>query len=148
MTDLPYPPPYQDLATLALHLGMTEEAIEKQVQQGKLPKPKMIGNTRRWSWQEVSRFLEAIPPQEPVGLVYVVGFGPYVKIGYTTNLKNRLPTLQTGMPEKLTVYATIMNVAQSEEGRLHKRFSAYRLEGEWFRKEGDVAIWIAAGCPR
>lgn len=76
--------------------------------------------------------------------VYVAGFGPYVKIGITVNVEERLINLQT--PEPMQLYALIDGWL-SEEIALHKRFAGQRLNGEWFRNEGALADWIAVGCP-
>lgn len=62
MTDLPYPPPYQDLETLSQHLCAGESTIERLVQMGQFPKPRKLGGKRVWSWAEVCRFIDG--PQE------------------------------------------------------------------------------------
>jgi hypothetical protein len=54
---LPYPPPYQDLATLALHVCAGESTIENWVKLGLFPAPKKIGGKRIWCWKEVERHL-------------------------------------------------------------------------------------------
>jgi predicted DNA-binding transcriptional regulator AlpA len=54
---LPYPPPYQDLATLALHICAGESTIENWVKMGLFPTPKKIGGKRLWCWKEVERYL-------------------------------------------------------------------------------------------
>jgi|SRR5882672_2628667 len=59
MTKLLYPPPYQDLATLAQHICAGETTIENWVAMGQFPAAKKkIGGKRLWSWAEVSRFIE------------------------------------------------------------------------------------------
>lgn len=75
--------------------------------------------------------------------VYVIGFGPYVKIGKTVSLKKRLTGLQT--PEPVDVYGWLPGYS-SHEALLHAKFGKYRLRGEWFRKEGELATWIESGC--
>lgn len=75
--------------------------------------------------------------------VYVVGFGPYVKIGITTNVDIRLAGLQT--PEPVKLYALLEGWAK-EEKALHQRFAEYRLQGEWFLLKGLLAAWIDGGC--
>jgi len=75
--------------------------------------------------------------------VYVIGFGSYVKIGITTDLNLRLAGLQA--PEPLQEYA-LLNGWLKEERSLHARFAEYRLQGEWFRHEGELAEWIKGGC--
>lgn len=54
---LPYPPPWQDLRTLALHLCAGESTVEKWVREGRLPASRMIGGKRMWRWSEVDRRL-------------------------------------------------------------------------------------------
>jgi hypothetical protein len=80
---------------------------------------------------------------EPRRGVYVIGFDKYVKIGITINLDMRLSALQ--MPVELTLYA-LLDGGRREENELHARFAGYRLRGEWFRKEGELAEWINNKC--
>jgi len=54
---LPYPPPFQDLATLAQHICAGESTIENWVRRGLFPQPKKIGGKRLWQWKEVERHL-------------------------------------------------------------------------------------------
>lgn len=72
--------------------------------------------------------------------IYVAGFGPYVKIGVSTDVYERVATIQA--PEELKIYA-ILDGWITKEKQLHRRFSAYRLRGEWFKHEGELAKWIA-----
>lgn len=81
------------------------------------------------------------------GTVYVLESGPFVKIGFTAGpVSKRLAALQTGSPIAITVLAEIQGSAQLERA-LHARFANLRGSGEWFRNEGDLAEWVAAGCP-
>jgi predicted DNA-binding transcriptional regulator AlpA len=54
---LPYPPPFQDLATLAEHICAGESTIENWVKMGMFPKPRMQGGKRLWRWKDVERHL-------------------------------------------------------------------------------------------
>jgi hypothetical protein len=55
---LPYPPPFQDLATLALHVSVAESTIENWVKLGQFPGPvKKVGGKNLWWWREVEGFL-------------------------------------------------------------------------------------------
>jgi hypothetical protein len=54
---LPYPPPFQDLATLSEHICTGQGTIEHWVQLGLFPPPKKIGGKYLWSWEEVERHL-------------------------------------------------------------------------------------------
>ena len=56
---LPYPPPYQDLATLAAHICAGESTIENWVKLGLFPAPKKVGGKRLWRWKDVERHLAA-----------------------------------------------------------------------------------------
>jgi hypothetical protein len=96
--------------------------------------------------REMDRGVVIPPPKEGMGFIYVAGFGPYVKIGYTgKDIDRRLNQLRTGAPEPLVLYA-VAHGTRYDEGRLHERFGDLRLQGEWFRNEGIVAEWLAAGC--
>jgi hypothetical protein len=77
------------------------------------------------------------PPRKGV---YVLGFGDYIKIGVSANIDERMITLQT--PEPVQLHALIDGWL-SDEAELHRRFAKYRLQGEWFRKEGELADWVA-----
>lgn len=54
---LPYPPPYQDLATLALHICAGERTIETWVKLGLFPAPTKIGGKNLWKWKDVEKHL-------------------------------------------------------------------------------------------
>jgi predicted DNA-binding transcriptional regulator AlpA len=56
---LPYPPPFQDIATLAAHISAGESTIENWVKLGLFPPPKKMGGKRLWHWKEVERHLMA-----------------------------------------------------------------------------------------
>jgi hypothetical protein len=85
--------------------------------------------------------------QEPgrEALVYVIGYGPYVKIGMTRHLRSRLSSLQTSSPEQIVTYG-LLDGADLLENWLHERGATLRLNGEWFRKEGELDEWIKTGC--
>lgn len=63
---------------------------------------------------------------------YLIGIEslPFVKIGHTrVNAKARMANLQCGLPLELTLLGFW---AGDHESRLHARFDAYRVRGEWF----------------
>jgi hypothetical protein len=97
-------------------------------------------------WRDRLPGLLLMTPAKGHGLVYVAGFGPYVKIGFTKGIiDERIAALQTGCPEKIEVYA-VLDGSPSYEARLHRRFASCGTQGEWFRREGDLAHWIDGGC--
>lgn len=84
------------------------------------------------------------------GLVYFIQSGDDgpIKIGYTTSINTRLPTLQTAHPWVLHVIGTVPG-SVLDEARAHNALAEYRMIGEWFRPEAEVRTrireWIAAG---
>lgn len=55
----------------------------------------------------------------------------FVKIGYTSNLKNRIVNIQNGNPYELTVIKTIKG-GYTKEQLIHKQLHNYHRKGEWF----------------
>src|SRR2546425_6525605 len=61
-----------------------------------------------------------------------------VKIGYAENADKRIAELQCGCPEDYQIL-TVFPGGRDDEGGLHTRFAEYRIRGEWFRNEGEIA---------
>ncbi len=81
------------------------------------------------------------------GVVYFAGCKDMVKIGYTTDIKKRLSSLQTGAPFAITLLATVPAASPQDEKELHRKFKKYRIAGggaEWFRLTQEIADYIAA----
>jgi len=101
------------------------------------------------SEEDIEDFRRRFTPisREPIKApgVYVVGFQRFIKIGTSVNVKERVAGLQTAVPVPLKTYAVLPG-GQPEEASLHRRFSAYRLNGEWFRRTGRIAAWVEGGC--
>ena len=68
--------------------------------------------------------------------------GP-IKIGLSSLLllRSRLDSLQTGNPYPLILLGAIPGDAKTE-GKLHKKFSKYRLMGEWFHLSESLQKFI------
>ena len=60
------------------------------------------------------------------------------KIGFTTNLKERLCALQTGNARLLVVYKTIQNSSMKKEKEMHDLFASYHVRGEWYNITCDM----------
>ena len=73
------------------------------------------------------------------GWVYIIGATevPKVKIGFSGAPKQRVRDLSRGSPLELKILARRRGTLQDERA-LHRKLSAYRAHGEWFRLEGDV----------
>jgi len=64
------------------------------------------------------------------------------KIGSTTDVQNRLWTLQTGCPQDLELVGYIeADDPQALEQELHRRFEHRHHRGEWFNlSDSDIAL--------
>lgn len=73
--------------------------------------------------------------------VYFITDGDFVKIGKANNVKKRLRILQTGNPKHLSIMKIIecedCTKAYEIESFLHKIMKPLRVNGEWYRLEGD-----------
>lgn len=86
---------------------------------------------------------------EPPDLrVYFIKHGRrmVVKIGVSNNVDKRLSALTTSSGERLTCIATIEG-GYGLEKALHRQFAKYRIKGEWFKLEGELAAYIKSLPP-
>lgn len=68
-----------------------------------------------------------------------------VKIGTTEkHPSSRRAACQTGNPKKLEIIARVEAWGEFEEGRLHARFAAAHIRGEWFRPTKELMQFISA----
>jgi Meiotically up-regulated gene 113 len=88
------------------------------------------------------RFISPAPIE--IEGIYVIGYHRVVKIGMSNNVKQRISSIQTSIPHKLTTYGVLAGQLTQEQA-IHRRFKKHRLNGEWFRKAGDLAAWIESG---
>lgn len=70
-----------------------------------------------------------------VGYVYFIQSGGRVKIGFSTDVINRLSNLKVGNPIGAKLVAAIPGT-EDTEAYFHKMFNAYREQGEWFLIDG------------
>lgn len=131
-------------------LGVLPERFDGLIALGHVAAPKIIDGQRVWDASTIylaSTGRKPLPTELVVRKheVYVVGFDNYIKIGYSARVSVRRRQLEECLPINLTIYAT-MPGRQTLERALHKRFAAYRLNGEWFKREGALAEWIDGGC--
>ena len=81
-------------------------------------------------------------------MIYVIQPEPGgpVKIGYTRetapgSVRRRMAALEPGCPWPLKLVCTLPG-GRYEEAQLHDRFAALRVHREWFRLEGELALWL------
>lgn len=82
--------------------------------------------------------------------VYFVATGDaaYVKVGITSNLKNRLRQLQHHHPTKLKLLKSFSHSdARAEERELLARFHDIRVEGEWLKSTPELQQYIESLKP-
>lgn len=70
--------------------------------------------------------------------IYFIGSanGP-IKIGRADDPASRLISIQTGNPHRLDLILSIPGPA-SLEAFYHRKFSRFRMAGEWFRRCGEI----------
>lgn len=149
---LPAPPSGEDFislreATAIFEGDVSVETLRLEIASGRIPGYR-IGRQVFTSRAAVTKLSDGIMRLKRTDLgkgVYVIGYGEYIKIGVTRDIKGRINTLQTSAPGKLEIYAMFEGWLR-DEALLHKRFSKHRTNGEWFRREGELAQWIDGGC--
>tara|TARA_R110002012_G_scaffold69173_2_gene179151 strand:+ start:413 stop:778 length:366 start_codon:yes stop_codon:yes gene_type:complete len=65
------------------------------------------------------------------------GDSNYYKIGYTTNLKQRLKSIQMYSPITITVTASTKANCKFEK-YLHRKYNEYNVRGEWFELPPNI----------
>jgi hypothetical protein len=76
------------------------------------------------------------------GGVYFVEIPGRVKIGVTTDFASRFKSLQSGVPDRLSVLLTLRHADYAHERALHDSFAQYRLNGEWFQLVQPIQQFI------
>ncbi len=70
----------------------------------------------------------------------------HVKIGFSVDVAGRMRELQVGHAIALELLGFIEGTRR-EELALHHRFAAYRVNGEWFRVDGEFMDYLATLPP-
>ncbi|MGB3493863.1 MAG: GIY-YIG nuclease family protein [Elainellaceae cyanobacterium] len=69
-----------------------------------------------------------------------------IKIGRAKDLNKRIQALQTASPVFLKLLKSVQLSSEKEshelEQSLHKRFSDFRMQGEWFRSEAELLEYV------
>lgn len=88
-------------------------------------------------------YLEKRLSKQEEGKIYFAGNLKYklVKIGFSTNPFNRVKSLQTGCPFKLTLFHSYKGT-EKQEKELHKQFTDLRMNGEWFKLDGALKKYL------
>jgi hypothetical protein len=104
----------------------------------------------RVSGKRLLRLVEGreLPLNIQQGIYFIQGKDTQkIKIGFSDNINNRIITLQSSSPDKLSLIGFIPGGGRIMEKELHKRFKAHCSHGEWFfpspillKYIGEVAI--------
>lgn len=97
---------------------------------------------RRFNWSTSRERLPVLIPNVPdrAGVVYFVLCRGALKVGYTTDLKQRIKTLQDANPDRLQVLGAIPGT-RAVETLIQERFGACWIHGEWFRADADLLTY-------
>lgn len=78
-----------------------------------------------------------------IGKIYIIkAIGTNrIKIGFSDDPEKRIKQLATGSPYPLQLLK-VFEGTQQQERRIHARFTEYRVTGEWFELDGDLAQWL------
>jgi len=68
-----------------------------------------------------------------------------IKIGLTGDIKKRKSGIKSSTPHQLRVLGVMMGDIQ-DEAELHKKFSQYNIQGEWYRPEPELLAFIKTIC--
>jgi Meiotically Up-regulated Gene 113 (MUG113) protein len=68
----------------------------------------------------------------------------HIKIGYASNVRNRLNALQTGAPSGVKLLASMPGNHKIER-QLHDHFGWLRVHGEWFRTHKELTEFALRG---
>jgi hypothetical protein len=74
-------------------------------------------------------------------IVYFALKGRYIKIGYTTNPRSRIASLQTATHGRVFFYYMTPG-GRTLERELHEKFKHLRAKGEWFLYGKEIKDWI------
>lgn len=75
------------------------------------------------------------------GYVYFLRADNTAKIGFSTNLRQRLEKLRNGNSFPVFICKIVKGDRRTER-TFHKRFAEYRTRGEWFELRGSLAKFL------
>jgi hypothetical protein len=91
---------------------------------------------------------KTLPRTKTSGYVYILKSGPYYKIGRTKNITKRFPQIYIHLPfeTRLICIFYSKNMHQTERD-MHKWYSEYRTNGEWFSLPDNEISELASMQP-
>ncbi|MEX1059424.1 MAG: GIY-YIG nuclease family protein [Methyloceanibacter sp.] len=83
------------------------------------------------------------PDENDPRIYFISTDDEFIKIGFTTNLRERIRSLRTASPKRLRVHVAIPGT-RDDERELHRRFAVHHVRGEWFKFSDAIADFIAS----
>lgn len=130
------------------HVRVNGKLYSKQ-----FPSSTPVREMNAWRAEQRKAFGPAVQPDQPraeykpqrASWIYFIQSKDHVKIGRTTNVAERLCTLKIGNAAPFILLATVPEglIGESE---IHQRFSHLRGDGEWFRLDSDLQLFIQSVC--
>lgn len=125
-------------AELVSGLGCTRAWLRRRV--GRIVGP--YGDSPAYFGEHVLAAMRPFGPRHaPTPVVYFIRCCDAVKIGFASDVTERLAGLQVASPHRLELLATVSGTRESEAG-LHRRFSHLRVRGEWFSAVPELLRFI------
>lgn len=66
-----------------------------------------------------------------------------IKIGYSDDIERRFRSLSGANPRPITCLGVIPNFTTKDETKLHHKFSAFRIQYEWFSPAIEILHYIS-----
>lgn len=111
----------------------------------------VIAGLERWAEKNIRKAVAEpiviFPRRIDESFVYFIAAETgQIKIGVSCEVKKRLATLQTASPVRLSLLM-VLRGGYELEAELHKRFSNFRRNGEWFEPSAEILNYIESQAP-
>lgn len=151
---------HMTVAQVAVYWSISKDKVYEEIKSGRLP-AYQVGSTKtlRIRREDMVHLGSGIEPScepratkptasRPLCGVYFVQSGRFIKIGISTDIRNRLRGLLTGSPHdfQLLAYYPAPNIktAKAREAELHRLFEANHHRLEWFHFAEPLATYVHA----
>lgn len=135
------PPPLMSLVHFARAAGVSTNDARRAIERTSITLQRPRSNRLYIRAEDIpaaaAALIEDARTVPPEGYLYFMRAGPFVKIGFATDIRRRVAELQTGCPFELDLLCLIHG-QPADELRLHSRFDHLRERKEWFRLEDDL----------
>jgi len=108
-------------------------------------RPSSFGRRFAEAFRSPSSSADYLEARDDLVVYFIRAESGQIKIGVSVDVVERLQDLQSASPSRLELLGTVSGGLR-EEGRLHRKFAAHRLHGEWFSEDirFDVAKLLQA----